>query len=270
MAASSVESERPHDAGGRPIPKAEARKRGPLHIKPADTAPRRESATAKDASEIVVFFARREGCCAECRTDFFRGDMIRVENGQPLCLHCADLDHLSFLARGDPALTRRAAKHSPLRAVVVEFSRTRGRYERQGVLVTAAAIEQAEAECLVDADRRTHQRERAAVIRDEQESAYLAEFAKAILAQFPGCLPDEARHIAAWAGRKHSGRVGRSAAAKQLDPVALRLAVVAHIRHEHTRYDALLMTGCDREAARRAVRTEIDAVLARWERSGPQ
>jgi len=66
-------------------------------------------------------------------------------------MSCADLDHLVFLARGDAALTLRARKHSGLSAVVVRFSRARKRYERQGVLVEEAALDQAEAECLADA-----------------------------------------------------------------------------------------------------------------------
>ena len=83
---------------------------------------------------------------------------------------------------------------------------------------------------------------------------------------FPGCPPAEAAQIAAWTCRKHSGRVGRSAAAKELDPQALRLAVIAHIRHEHTGYDKLLMDDCDRTKARQQVRGKIEQVLARWER----
>ena len=63
----------------------------------------------------------------------------------------ADLDHLVYLLRGDAALTRRARKHSALTAVAVRFSRSRGRYERQGVLIEEAALERAEEECLGDA-----------------------------------------------------------------------------------------------------------------------
>lgn len=58
---------------------------------------------------------------------------------------------------------------------------------------------------------------------------------------YPGCPPEEADRIAAWTCRKHSGRVGQSAAAKGFDPQVLRLAVIAHVRHEHTDYDKLLM-----------------------------
>jgi hypothetical protein len=38
--------------------------------------------------------------------------------------------------------------------VVVRFSRSRTRYERQGILVEEAALESAEAQCLADEDAR--------------------------------------------------------------------------------------------------------------------
>ena len=46
--------------------------------------------------------------------------------------------------------------------------------------------------------------------------------------------------------------------------VALWLAAVAHIRHAHTEYDALLDEGYDRDAARFFVLDAINAVLDRW------
>src|SRR3984893_18920696 len=46
-------------------------------------------------------------------------------------LRGADPDHLVYLHRGDAALTWRAEKYSALSAVVVRFSRSRGRYRRQ-------------------------------------------------------------------------------------------------------------------------------------------
>ena len=199
------------------------------------------------------------------RWGVFRGNWIRLEREQPLCLACADLAHLEFLPRGDAALTRRAGKHSPLRAVVVEWSRSRQRYERQGILVAPAAVRRAEDECLADADVRARQREHEAERRVTTEPAYVATVTKALLEQFPGCSPDEAARIAEWTCEKHSDRVGRSAAAKELDRAALRLAVVAHIRHEHTRYDALLMRQGDRGLARAEIAADIDRILARWE-----
>jgi hypothetical protein len=70
------------------------------------------------------------------------------------------MDHLVFLPSGDAALTRRAMKASGLSAVVVRWSRTRKRYERQGLLVEEAGLEQAEQQCLSDEDARMRRRER--------------------------------------------------------------------------------------------------------------
>ncbi|MGH9631498.1 MAG: DUF2293 domain-containing protein, partial [Bryobacteraceae bacterium] len=47
--------------------------------------------------------------------------------GQLLCLACARLNDLEYLPSGDAALTRRAGKYSGHSALVVRFSRSRGR-----------------------------------------------------------------------------------------------------------------------------------------------
>ncbi|MCI0748392.1 MAG: DUF2293 domain-containing protein [Verrucomicrobia subdivision 3 bacterium] len=219
-----------------------------------------------DLEEIVVFMVRRQTKCADCGKELFGGSLLRMEANSPLCLECADLGHLEFLGSGNTALTRRATKYSPLRAVVVRWSRTRNRYERQGILVTSEAIERAEAECSADEESRARQRERAAARREVEDQQYESAVAEKLKALFPGCPAEEAMRIAAWTCRKGSGRVGRSAAAKDFDQQALRLAVIAHIRHEHTRYDELLMRQELRGHARELVRDEIDQVLARWER----
>src|SRR5712691_2768570 len=136
----------------------------------------RASATddPKDAQskEIVVFSIVRESTCAECGIELYKGSFLRMEKERPLCMACADLDNLMFLPSGNTALTRRARKHSTLDAVVVRFSRTRGRYERQGVLVEEAALAQAERECLADADVRERARARAAERRSELDEEY--------------------------------------------------------------------------------------------------
>ncbi|HEY5550587.1 MAG TPA: DUF2293 domain-containing protein [Opitutaceae bacterium] len=232
----------------------------------SSNGPSHGNAPSGKAEDIVVFITRHDGACSECKAEFFRGNFIRVENGNPLCLDCADLGHLEFLPRGSVAITRRATKHSPLRAVVVEWSRSRQRYERQGILVTGAAIRAAEEESLADADLRARERARAAERRDAREPAFVASVTEAIRTRYPGCPVEEAARIAAWACEKHSGRVGRTAAAKELAPEPLRLAVIAHIRHEHTTYDRLLMRHGDRQRARQEVRAKIDEVIARWER----
>lgn len=187
-----------------------------------------------------------------------------MEAERPLCLHCAELDHLEFLASGDAALTRRATRYSSLHAVVVRFSRARKRYERQGVLVEPAALVRAEEECLSDADGREAARLRAAVRRESLDEAYVAAFAHRIGELYPGCPVQAQRAIAEHACQKYSGRVGRSAAAKALDAEAVELAVRAHIRHAHTPYDRLLMRGTDRRDARAEVAPLVEDVLAQW------
>ena len=52
---------------------------------------------------------------------------------------------------------------------------------------------------------------------------------------------------------------------KSLDESTIRLAVIAHIRHTETNYDALLASGYDRREARAAVEAGVNQVLGRWE-----
>lgn len=73
--------------------------------------------------------------------------------------------------------------------------------------------------------------------------------------------------IAQHTAQRGSGRVGRSAAGREADERAVRLAVIAHIRHEHTNYDDLLMKGVSRDDARQMIRMTVDQVASQWENS---
>jgi hypothetical protein len=238
------------------------------HYVPADQPPakiKRVSQRLKKAPDLVVFQkVSQEGKCVECGKELFKGNFLFMEKGQPLCLACADLDHLVFLPAGDATLSRRARKHSALSAVVVRFSRSRKRYERQGLLVLADALAQAEEECAADGPARDAARARAAALRVEEDKELVVSMNQEILNQYPGCPPEEAQRIAAHAAVRGSGRVGRSAAGRALEADALSLAVTAHVRHEHTRYDRLLMQGIERLEARALVRDQIESVLAKW------
>jgi hypothetical protein len=182
----------------------------------------------------------------------------------PLCLTCAEMDHLVYLPAGDAALTRRAKAASRLSAVVVRFSRARKRYERQGVLVEEDALAAAEEQCLADEEARARRRERAAALRAGADAELERRFAAEIARLFPGCPADRADAIARHAVVRGSGRVGRSAAGRAVDPSAVELAVVASVRHRDTDYDDLLMSGADRADARDRVRDQVDDVLERW------
>lgn len=216
--------------------------------------------------EIVVFEILRDSQCSQCKSELPRGSFLLMEARQPLCMNCADLDHLVFLPSGDTALTRRAKKHSSLSAVVVRFSRARKRYERQGILVQEAALAQAEEECFSDEDLRARRRQQDALRRQEEDEDLAERMAQRIRQLYPGCPAREAQAIARHTAVRGSGRVGRSAAGRALDEEALRLAVTAFVRHNHTDYDELMMQGVDRASARNEVREQIEQRLSDWEK----
>lgn len=224
------------------------------------------SVSAKQQKEeIRVFISHRESVCDECHEELGRKAWITlVRDKGALCLACADLDQLVFLPSGDAALTRRAKKHSVLSAVVLKWSRARKRYERQGLLVEERALELAEDECLADADLRARRREREAERRAELDETFVDRFAARIREVFPRLVTGREQKIAEHACLKYSGRIGRSALGKNLDGQAVRLAVIAHIRHNETNYDELLGSGWERSDARGAVAEQVDAILNRW------
>lgn len=219
----------------------------------------------QNADEIKVFISNRESKCDECGEKLGRQAWITLERDKgALCLACADLDDLTFLPTGDAALTRRSKKHSTLWAVVLKFSRARRRYERQGLLVEEQALQQAEAECLADSEVRARRREREEERRAEQDQQYIEAFRSRVREIFPHCPAGREQEIAEHACRKYSGRVGRSAAAKSLDAAAVRLAVIAHLRHRETNYDELLAEGLSRGQARAIVRDSVEEIFERW------
>ena len=87
-----------------------------------------------------------------------------------------------------------------------------------------------------------------------------------ILRLFPRCPRSRAEAIARHTAARGTGRVGRTAAGRTLDPAAVELAVLASVRHQDTAYDALLMSGTSRADAREHVRGDVDRVLGRWRR----
>ena len=224
--------------------------------------PRSERRVVAAAESMVVIQPLNPWTCTSCGGS---GPLLRMEDAGPLCMGCADLDHLVFLPAGDAALSRRARKASRLSAVVVRFSRSRRRYERQGTLVEEAALEQAELQCLADEEARARRRERDRQRRADQDVAFQAQLAEAVGRLFPGCPAGRAEAIAQHAAVRGSGRVGRSAAGRALDEHAVMLAVIASVRHQDTGYDELLMAGVSREEARARVRPDIDRILAAWQ-----
>jgi hypothetical protein len=219
----------------------------------------------KQGAELKVFISSRASTCGECKSELgTRAWIFLAPDRGALCLACADLDHLEFLPCGDHALTVRSRKYSTLSAVVLKWSRSRKRYERQGLLVERPALERAEQECLGDAAAREQRRARAEARREEADREYVEQFARRIRELFPGCPVRREEDIADHACRKYSGRVGRCAAARDLDPEMIELAVRAHIRHALTRYDELLAGGCERHEARATVEDMVRETIHAW------
>ena len=94
------------------------------------------------APDLVVISPLTDWTCSKCSGT---GDFLLMDDTGPLCGHCAKLDHLVYLPAGDAALSRRAKQASGLSAIVMRFSRSRKRYERQGILIEESALKQAEA-----------------------------------------------------------------------------------------------------------------------------
>jgi hypothetical protein len=235
-------------------------------LSPDLTDKKREQLEARQskAPDLVVISPLNDWVCGGCGTPAEAGEFLLMENDAPLCLACADFDHLVFLPAGNAALSRRAKSESGLSALVMEFNRRRKRYQRLGILVEEGARERAEQKCLGDEDVRARRRERDAERRADGDVEFQAKLADEIRRSFPGCPNERAQAIAAHAGVRGSGRVGRSAAGRALDEGAVRAAVVASIRHLDTAYDEMLMAGVPRAEARMRIREDIDRVLQRW------
>ncbi len=216
------------------------------------------------APELLVISPLKDWTCSLCGGT---GNFLLMEDSGPVCLVCADMDYLVFLPSGDATLSRRAKRASRLSAVVVRYSRTRNRYERQGILVEEAALERAEVECLADEDARARRRARANDQRKREDLTFQAQLAGEIMRLFPGCPPERAEAIARRAAAQGRARIGRTAA---LDAEAIALAVAASVRHEDTPYDELRMGGAPRAEARERVQAEVDEVLKSWHGRGAE
>jgi len=121
-------------------------------VSPALSERKRErlAEKASRAPELVAILPlNQEWTCHRCGGS---GDFLVMEKPGPACLRCVGLDDLEVLPAGDALLTRRAKAKSARHAVIVRFSRTRRRYERQGLLVEPQALAEARRE--LDEERR--------------------------------------------------------------------------------------------------------------------
>lgn len=214
-----------------------------------------------------VFISRKERViCTECGVIIPKGGRVvaEEENGKGLCLGCAGILSLAFLPSGDAAMTRRSKKHSRYCFVLQAWNQRRKRYERRGQYVEAIAIEKAEAECHADKDDRAEKNRKAAERREVDDLLYKQQFALEVRRQYPRMPKGREFAIVDHACEKHSGRVGRTAAAKEFSLEMIQKAVIAHIRHCETDYDDRFGKGKRKREIRDDIRPLIQKVLRSW------
>lgn len=102
------------------------------------------------SKEPIVYIIVSESQCSKCNKVLLKGSFLMMDENNPYCMACTTCKDLVFLPTGDALLTRRAKKYANQSVVVVKFSRTRKRYERQGLLVTEDALHKARNELEVD------------------------------------------------------------------------------------------------------------------------
>ncbi|WP_299241874.1 DUF2293 domain-containing protein [uncultured Aquimarina sp.] len=214
-----------------------------------------------------IFLTKKEKLrCISCHKKIPLGKsfVAESENHKGTCFSCSPFVGYVLLPPGNVAMTRRSKKHSTLCGVVLAWNQRRKRYERRGQLVEEIAIEKARLECEKDQASRDLKNKKAAVVREQKDREFVFNFALAIRAQYPNCPEKREFAIAMHACEKHSGRVGRTANAKEFDPKMIDLAVEAHIRHTETSYDQEFGKGKGKKEIRSDIRSDINAVLKKW------
>ncbi len=207
--------------------------------------------------------------CPKCRKHIPKEDFVvfETEDAKGICFACSPFATYLFLPPGEVAMTRRSKKHSTHCGVVFERNERRRRFERRGQYVEASALNKARTECNADKEKRAISNQKASIVREKQDKIYLTEFAKVIRSYYPGCPKGRETTIAQHACEKHSGRVGRSAHAKEFDKKTVDLAVEAHIRHAETNYDLQFNKGKKKKEIRLDVKFDILKIMNKWKQA---
>jgi len=195
-----------------------------------------------------IFLTKKETLkCSSCNKRIALGQafVAESEKHRGTCFACSPFVHAAFLKPGNAALTRRSKKFSSYCGVLFEWNRRRKRFQRKGQYVAL-------------------KNEKAAIKRAEQDKIYIAEFSKVIREHYPNCPKNREVEIARHACEKYSGRVGRTAKAKEFDKKMIDLAVEAHIRHTETNYDHQFGAGKTKRAIRSDIKPFVIAKMRSW------
>lgn len=214
-----------------------------------------------------VYLTKKETLsCQRCKRPVKLGERFVAESEEHrgTCFKCSPYINSAFLEPGDAAMTRRSKKHSNHCGVLYAWNQRRKRFERKGQYVEAKAIELAREECEKDAGKRAKSNEKAAIKRAADDIIYVEKFSEAIKQRYPKSPKNKPVEIAQHACEKYSGRVGRTANAKQFDEEMIDRAVEAHIRHTETNYDKQFNKGKTKRAIRSDLKLDILAIMRKW------
>jgi hypothetical protein len=214
-----------------------------------------------------IYLTKRETLkCNNCQKPVSLGQayVAETEKHKGTCFACSPFVKSAFLEPGNAALTRRSKKYSSYCGILFQWNGRRKRFERKGQYVEASAIIKAKEACAEDEVKRANKNAKAAIKRVAEDKIYVADFSVAIRKRYPNCPKNREVEIAKHACEKYSGRVGRTANAKQFDGEMIDLAVEAHIRHKETNYDSQFNKGIAKRAIRSNVKQDITKVLRKW------
>ena len=74
-------------------------------------SPEPRTAAAAKPPELLVIMPVKDWVCARCAGT---GDLLTMDDAGPLCMTCADLDHLVFLGAGDASVRHQDTDYDSL------------------------------------------------------------------------------------------------------------------------------------------------------------
>ena len=163
---------------------------------------------------------------------------------------------------GDAYVTRQVKLRSAAVYCRMKKSRRRKFSELVGILAPPEIVEEVLADAKQTKDLRKARNAVAAVHRSRKEAELNQQRIETLKQMLPGIPEDDAENVVKRAFEVGSGRVGRTSSLT--DEEKLRIATLAHIRHCHTDYEAMLDDGIDREEARECVAGKIQRVYDKW------
>ncbi|KAI0139559.1 hypothetical protein F4776DRAFT_662512 [Hypoxylon sp. NC0597] len=159
-----------------------------------------------------------------------------------------------FLPRGDPYMTLNCRKKARAEGYDVYVVRNR-KHQQIGIRVPAAIHDRVQ-------EKAEQTRKSRADAVQRKDKRVETNFRNSILSQYPKIPTSDLENVVKHATMKYSGRVGRTS--KLALNEKTQLAVRAHVRHNHTDYDALLKNKMSKRKARSQILKKACDITKEW------